>query len=107
MIKYIILFLMISTNLLCNSYNWIGKWIALDEWQSEYEIILHEDGKAESNYANGEIGKWKIVDSNVEIQWDSGKRDFIFSGVMGIQKLSDNKGKKFTSGIRKKSTNKH
>tara|TARA_A100001015_G_scaffold111028_1_gene123245 strand:- start:2769 stop:3083 length:315 start_codon:yes stop_codon:yes gene_type:complete len=101
MIKYFFVFLMISTNLLSNSSLWIGKWIASDEWQSEFEIILHSDGQAESNYADGDIGKWKIIDSNVEINWDSGKRDYIFSGVMGIQRLSDNKGKKYTSGMKK------
>ena len=106
MFKYLLIsFVILTSDLICNSNLWIGKWVAMDEWQSEYEIILHKNGKAESNYANGEEGKWKIVDSNVEINWNSGKRDYIFSGVMGIQRLSDNKGKKFTSGMKKKSLN--
>ncbi len=80
---------------------WIGRWYATDEWQSEYIIELKENGGAISDYANGEKGKWKIVDGNVKIFWDSGKSDFIFNGVMGMQRLHKSKNKSYTTGIRK------
>ena len=80
---------------------WVGEWIATDEWQSEYIITLKKSGIAISNYANGEKGKWTIVDSNIEILWDSGKSDFLFNGVMGMQRLHKSKDKSYTSGIQK------
>lgn len=91
-----------SLSLSANQNKWLGDWIALDEWQSEFEISLDKDGKAVSNYGNGDKGEWRIVDNNVEIIWDSGKKDFLFFGVMGIQRLSENQGKKTTTGLRKK-----
>ena len=81
--------------------NWLGEWIALDEWQSEFSIIIKDDGSASSNYGDGENGDWKIVDGNLKIQWDSGKTDYIFNGVMGIQRLRKTKNKSYTSGMKK------
>jgi hypothetical protein len=73
----------------------------LDQWQSEFLIEINENGTATTNYGNGENGEWKIVDGNVEIIWESGKRDYLFSGVMGFQRLSKKKGDSYTSGMRK------
>tara|TARA_B100000579_G_scaffold138829_1_gene112837 strand:+ start:706 stop:1023 length:318 start_codon:yes stop_codon:yes gene_type:complete len=81
--------------------SWIGEWLALDEWQSEFSIIIKNDGSASSNYGNGENGNWKIVDGNLEIVWDSGITDYIFNGVMGIQRLRKTKNKSYTSGMKK------
>ena len=75
--------------------------MALDEWQSEFSIIIKNDGSASSNYGNGESGNWKIVDGNLEIIWDSGITDYIFNGVMGIQRLRKTKNKSYTSGMKK------
>lgn len=97
-----LIFYFCSISLFANQNKWVGEWIALDEWQSEFEISLKEDGKAISDYGNGDTGNWKIVDNNVEIIWDSGKKDFLFFGVMGIQRLTENQGKKTTTGLRKK-----
>lgn len=80
---------------------WIGKWNAYDEWKSEYLISIKKNGNAISSYGNGEEGFWKIKDCNLEITWDSGKKDFIFNGVMGVQRLNDSKNKSYTSGMRK------
>ena len=73
--------------------SWTGKWQALDEWQSEFSIVIKNDGSATSNYGNGERGNWEIVDGNLEIEWDSGITDYIFNGVMGIQRLRKTKNK--------------
>ena len=81
--------------------SWIGKWMALDEWQSEFTIEINEDGSALSDYANGDKGTWKLVDGNVVIMWDSGKKDYIFNGVMGFQRLNKGKKKSYTSGMKK------
>ncbi len=81
--------------------SWTGKWIALDEWQSEFIIEINEDGSAISNYGNGDKGTWKIVDGNIEIIWESGKKDYIFNGVMGFQRLNKGKQKSYTSGMKK------
>ena len=81
--------------------SWIGEWLALDEWQSEFSIIIKNDGSASSNYGNGENGNWKVVDGNLEIVWDSGITDYIFNGVMGIQRLRKTKNKSYTSGMKK------
>ena len=80
---------------------WVGEWIALDEWKSEFIISLKEDGLAISNYADGDKGIWLIIDNNVEIKWNSGKSDFIFRGVMGLQRLHKSSQRNYTSGIKK------
>ena len=80
---------------------WVGDWIALDEWKSEFIISLKEDGEAISNYADGDKGIWLIIDNNVEIKWNSGKSDFIFRGVMGLQRLHKSSQRNYTSGIKK------
>lgn len=89
-----------------NSYSnvnekWVGEWVALDQWQSEFNIILKKNGVAESNYGDGQYGIWEIIDGNVMIKWDSGKEDFIFMGVMGIQRLHKSKQREYTSGMKK------
>lgn len=89
------------------SSSWYGSWIALDEWQSEYIVKIDEDGTATSDYGNGESGTWNIKDGNLEIKWDSGKIDYWFNGVMGFQRLSKSSTKTYTSGLRKKSLDKH
>ena len=81
--------------------NWYGKWIATDEWQSEYNVTIKKDGIAISEYGNGEEGTWKIKDGNLEIIWESGSSDYWFNGVMGYQRLFKDKNKSYTSGIRK------
>ena len=71
--------------------NWIGNWIALDQWQSEFEIVIKKDGTATTDYGSGDQGNWLIVDGNLLIKWSSGKEDYLFSGVMGYQRLSKDK----------------
>ena len=87
----------------CESPNelWIGKWKALDKWQSEFQIEINDDGSAITNYGNGEKGNWTIVDGNLQIIWESGTKDYIFSGVMGYQRLSKIRGDSYTSGMKK------
>ena len=89
-----------------NSYSsvsekWLGEWLALDQWQSEFNIVLKKNGIATSNYGDGQNGFWEIIDGNVVIKWDSGKEDFIFMGVMGIQRLHKSKQREYTSGMKK------
>ena len=79
-IKYLIFLVIIF--FLKNSYSgvnekWTGEWLALDQWKSEFIIILEENGFASSDYGDGQKGFWEIVDGNVIIKWDSGKEDFI------------------------------
>ena len=81
--------------------SWYGKWVATDEWQSEYNVTIKKDGIAISEYGNGEKGTWKIKDGNLEITWESGSTDYWFNGVMGFQRLFKDKNKSYTSGIRK------
>ena len=81
--------------------NWYGKWVATDEWQSEYNVTIKKDGIAISEYGNGEEGIWKIKDGNLEITWESGATDYWFKGVMGFQRLFRDNSKSYTSGIRK------
>ena len=83
------------------SDNWYGIWVATDEWQSEYNVIIKKDGIAVSEYGNGVEGTWKIKDGNLEITWESGSTDYWFNGVMGFQRLFKDKNKSYTSGIRK------
>ena len=104
--KYILIILFflldfshVSTKI--NISKWVGEWVALDEWKSEFIISLKEDGEAISNYADGDKGIWLIVDNNVEIKWNSGKSDFIFRGVMGLQRLHKSPQRNYTSGIKK------
>jgi hypothetical protein len=80
---------------------WIGEWIATDQWQSEFFITVNEDGTAKTNYGNGDVGTWIIKDGTIEIKWESGKTDYLFSGVMGFQRISKNKDRSYTSGLRK------
>ena len=81
--------------------NWLGEWIAVDQWQSEFSIKINKDGTATSNYADGESGNWKIVDGNLKILWDSGKSDYFFQGVMGYQRIRNNKTNSYTSGLKR------
>ena len=101
MYKFFFLITFVFSSLVANRLSWTGNWTALDEWKSEFNIEILETGMAISNYGNGEKGKWKIIDGNLEIIWESGRKDFIFSGVMGIQRLSDFKGKRYTTGMKK------
>lgn len=101
MYKALVIVMFFCLNLNGKNLSWIGKWTALDEWRSEYSIEIFENGNALSDYGNGENGEWRIVDGNLEIIWRSGRKDYIFSGVMGIQRLSDFKGKKYTTGMKK------
>ncbi len=80
---------------------WIGEWLASDQWQSEFLISINKDGTANSGYGDGETGKWKVIDGNLNILWDSGKSDYFFSGVMGYQRIHRNKAQSYTSGLRK------
>ena len=75
--------------------------MALDEWKSEFNIEIIETGMAISNYGNGEKGNWTIVDGNLQIIWESGTKDYIFSGVMGYQRLSKSRNGSYTSGMKK------
>ena len=104
--KYILIlfFLFIDSGYLSTKINtskWVGEWVALDEWKSEFIISLKNDGEAISSYADGDKGVWLIVDDNVEIKWNSGKSDFIFRGVMGLQRLHKSSQRNYTSGIKK------
>ena len=80
---------------------WVGEWVASDEWKSEFIISLKKNGEAISNYADGDKGEWLIVDNNIMIKWNSGKSDFIFRGVMGLQRLHKSPQRNYTSGIKK------
>lgn len=88
-----------------NSSKWIGEWLAMDKWQSEFTIEIEKDGLAFSDYADGVKGSWKLVDGNLQISWENGKSDFIFIGVMGFQRLHKSNQSSYTSGITKKSSN--
>ena len=81
--------------------SWLGEWIALDQWQSEFSIKINKNGTATSNYADGESGNWEIVDGNLKIIWDSGKSDYLFKGVMGYQRIRKNKNNSYTSGLKR------
>ena len=96
----IVLFLLFFNECFSNEL-WIGKWKALDKWQSEFLIQINDDGTAITSYGNGEKGNWKIVDGNLQIIWESGTKDYIFNGVMGYQRLSKSRNDSYTSGMKK------
>ncbi len=93
--------LLVSDFALCKNI-WIGEWIALDQWQSEFSIIINENGKAFSSYGNGDNGTWTTENGNLKIIWDSGKSDYFFSGVMGFQRISRFKESSYTTGLQRK-----
>ena len=69
---------------------WLGEWIASDKWQSEFSIIVNEDGSASSNYGSGEYGEWKLTDGNLTIFWESGKTDYFLTVlwvIRGLEKI--------------------
>ena len=96
----IVLFLIFFNECFSNEL-WVGKWEALDKWQSEFLIEINDDGTALTNYGNGEKGNWTIVDGNLQIIWESGTKDYIFNGVMGYQRLSKSRNDSYTSGMKK------
>ena len=96
----LICFVLFETEAYAND-NWYGKWIATDEWQSEFNVTIRKDGVAISEYGSGEEGTWKIKDGNLEILWESGSTDYWFNGVMGFQRLFKDRNKSYTSGIRR------
>ena len=100
-LKYLcILIFLIFTESYSNNI-WIGEWVALDKWQSEFLIQINQNGTASSNYGNGDTGSWNIVDGNLEIEWESGQKDYLFRGVMGFQRISKKRGESYTSGLSK------
>ena len=99
--KIIFFWLLFSYTLTFAKNNWLGEWIALDQWQSEFSIKISKDGTATSNYGNGESGSWKIIDGNLKIIWNSGKSDYFFQGVMGYQRIRKNKNNSYTSGLKR------
>ena len=101
--KYFIffIFLIFKSSDTLSKNSWVGKWVAMDKWQSEFTIIVNEDGSASSNYGSGEYGEWKLTDGNLTIFWESGKTDYFFNGVMGYQRIRKNKNESYTSGLRK------
>ncbi len=102
---YFLLFLtLFSTNILSKEF-WEGTWVATDEWQSEYTVIIEKDGRALSSYGDGEEGTWMIRDGNLLIEWESGNTDYWFNGVMGFQRIFKSKRKSYTSGIKKQLLN--
>ena len=103
--KFFLLLLFLSSFVFANEKKWIGEWIAFDKWQSEFIIELNKDYGASSNYANGQSGTWSLKDGSILIKWENGKTDFIFNGVMGLQRLHKSKQSSYTSGIKKKSPN--
>ena len=100
-LKTLIVLFFIFFNECFSSDLWIGKWKALDKWQSEFLIEINADGTAITDYGNGEKGNWTIVDGNLQIIWESGTKDYIFSGVMGYQRLSKSRNESYTSGMKK------
>ena len=96
---------LLSISAKANSSKWIGEWLAMDKWQSEFTIEIEKDGLAFSDYADGVKGSRKLVDGNIQISWENGKSDFIFIGVMGFQRLHKSNQSSYTSGITKKSSN--
>ena len=66
-----------------------------------FDIEINADGTAITDYGNGEKGNWTIVDGNLQIIWESGTKDYIFSGVMGYQRLSKSRNESYTSGMKK------
>jgi predicted Fe-S protein YdhL (DUF1289 family) len=95
-----IIFIMLFFNAYATD-NWIGRWIASDQWQSEFLIEIKENGDAITSYGAGDKGQWEIIDGNIEIFWESGKKDYLFQGVMGFQRISKDKDQSYTSGLRK------
>ena len=98
---FIFLFLLTLFSKVNSKSIWLGEWIASDKWQSEFTIIVNEDGSASSNYGSGEYGEWTLTDGNLTIFWESGKTDYFFNGVMGYQRIRKNKNGSYTSGLRK------
>ncbi len=103
--KILIFVFFINFEVLANEVKWIGDWVTSDKWQSEFIIKIKKNGEAFSFYGDGITGNWEIVDGNILVKWDNGKTDFIFSGVMGFQRLNKSSQDSYTSGIRKKSPN--
>ena len=61
--------------------------MALDEWKSEFNIEIIETGMAISTYGNGEKGQWKIIDGNLEIIWESGRKRLYFFRCNGYSEI--------------------
>ena len=99
--KIIFFWLLFSYTLTFAQNSWLGEWIALDQWQSEFSIKINNDGSATSTYGQGERGSWTIVDGNLEILGNSGKSGYFFQGVMGYQRISKNKNNSYTSGLKR------
>ena len=76
--------------------DWTGTWETMDQYKSTFTIILKEDGSAYSDYGDGWEGVWKEDESGVIVNWNNGRRDFVFNGVMGIQRIAS--ASKFSRG---------
>ena len=76
--------------------DWTGTWETMDQYKSTFTIILKEDGSAYSDYGDGWDGVWKENESGVTVNWNNGRRDFVFNGVMGIQRIAS--ASKFSRG---------
>ena len=76
--------------------------MALDEWQSEFSIIIKNDGSTSLIMVMEKllIGKL-LMEIKVLGFWNA---DYIFNGVMGIQRLRK-QNKSYTSGMKNYLTN--
>ena len=74
-----------------SSNPWVGFWETADAYGSTFRMEVRADGSAFLNYGDGVEGSWVKEGSGLRIIWASGKKDFLFNGVMGRQRLGSSK----------------
>ena len=74
--------------------SFVGTWSLSDEKNDVFDVVLHEDGSARSNWAKGshgaegEGGRWRLYGQGVRIDYDDGWVDIIRMAPTGFEQLS-------------------
>lgn len=80
----------------------IGAWSLSDEQNDAFDVVLHADGSARSNWAKGangaegEGGRWRLYGQGVRIDYDDGWTDIIRVAAAGFEQVSYSPGTPLT-----------
>lgn len=68
---------------------WEGIWETRDQYGSVFYFVVNPDGTALSYYGDGIPGTWETADTDAtRIIWENGRKDYLFNGIMGMQRIS-------------------
>lgn len=83
---------------------WVGVWQTGDADNYPFLLEIKRDGSAFQDYGAGSSGRWRIHEGGLLIEWADGHQDYLFDGVMGMQRLHkpvNPRARKYSSFMKK------